>query len=104
MMSWSWLIVLYSLLDPVHIFADLCVNPGLSADGTWIVAPGDDALKRPIIDQWAPRITLEMGRKRTSQRGGEASGEGERVGHGVREEGGIVLKVRWRVKWGWRWD
>lgn len=77
MMSWSWLIVLYSLLDPVHIFADLCVNPGLSADGTWIVAPGDDALKRPIIDQWAPRITLEMGRKRTSQRGGEASGEGK---------------------------
>lgn len=92
MVSWSWLIVLHSLLDPVHIFTDLCVDTGLSGDSTWILTPGDNALKRPITDQRAPRVTLGMGRERTSQRGGEAMGEEEVLG--------MVLGR----SWGWYWE
>lgn len=97
MISWSWLIVLHGFLDPVHIFADLCVNTRLFGDSTWILAPGDDALKRPVTDQRAPRVTLEMGKREPVKQ--EARGESV---HGLREDVGMVLEERWRLKMGLR--
>lgn len=77
MVSWSRLIILHGLLDPIHIFTDLCVDTGLFGDSTWILTPGDNALKRLITDQRAPRVTLGMRRERTSERGGGAMEEGK---------------------------
>lgn len=93
MISRSWLIVLHGLLDPVHIFADLCVNTRLFGDSTWILAPGDDALKRPVTDQRAPRVTLEMEKRETVRE----EARGEKV-HGLLEEVGMVLEERWRLQ------
>lgn len=58
------LIVAYGLLNPVHILADLCVDTGLSGNCTWVLAPGDNALKRPVTDQRAPRVALGRRRER----------------------------------------
>lgn len=78
MISWSWLIILHSLLDPVYIFADLGIDTRLSGDSTWILAPGDNALKRPVTDQRAPRVTLGMEREKpVTKRGRVAIGEGQ---------------------------
>lgn len=77
MLGWSWLVVLHSLLDPVYIFADFCIDTRLFGDSTRILAPGDNALKRPVTDQRAPRVTLGMEREITSQKGGVAMGGGQ---------------------------
>lgn len=50
MTSRSALVVSYSVVDPVNVFADFCVDTGLSGDCTWVLPPGDDALQRSITD------------------------------------------------------
>lgn len=87
MLGWSRLIIFHSLPDPVYVFADLGIDTRLSGDSTWILAPGDNSLKRPVTDQRAPRVTLGMERETTSQKGAVAMGEGQgwalcRVGEG----------------------
>lgn len=67
-------------MNPVHIFADFCVDTGLFGDSAWILAPGDNALKRPITDQRATRVALGVGRERANQGGEEAVGEGKELG------------------------
>lgn len=52
------LIVLHNLVDPVKVFADFCIDTRLSGDRTWVLTPGDDALKRLVTDQRASRVTL----------------------------------------------
>lgn len=93
--SWSWLIVLHGLPDPAHVFADLCVDTRLFGDSTWILAPGDNALKRPVTDQRAPRVALGMGRERKPVRRGGLPGEGRggqetEVGNGPGDEVGVI--------------
>lgn len=56
--SRSPLIVPHNLVDPVKVFADFCIDTRLSGDSTWVLTPGDDALKRSITDQGASRVTL----------------------------------------------
>lgn len=56
--SRSLLVVFHNLVDPVSIFADFCIDTRLSGDCTWVLTPGDDALKRPITDERASRVTL----------------------------------------------
>lgn len=56
--SRSPLIVPHNLVDPVKVFADFCIDTRLSGDGTWVLTPGDDALKRSVTDQGASRVTL----------------------------------------------
>lgn len=98
MISWSWLIILHSLLDPVYIFADLGIDTRLSGDSTWILAPGDNALKRPVTDQRAPRVTLgRYGERETSHKGGEG---GHRGGAGLGMVLAMVLGLRWRFRMG----
>lgn len=64
----SSLIVLHRLLDPVHVFADFCVDTRLSGDRTRILAPGNNALKRVVTDQRAPGVTLGTGRENIGER------------------------------------
>lgn len=45
-------------MDPVKVFADFRIDTRLSGDCTWVLTPGDDALKRSITDQRASRVTL----------------------------------------------
>lgn len=77
MLGWSWLVIIHSLLDPVYIFADLCIDTRLSGDSTWILAPGDNALKRPVTHQRAPRVTLGTEREKTGQKSGLVMGGGQ---------------------------
>lgn len=56
--SRSPLVVSHSLVDPVNIFADFCIDTRLSGDCTRVLTPGDDALKRSITDQRTSRVAL----------------------------------------------
>lgn len=47
-----------SLLNPVHIVADLGIHTRIIWQGT-AITPGDDALELSIADQRAIRVTLE---------------------------------------------
>ena len=48
-----------SLLNPVHIVADLGVHTRIIWQGT-AIAPGDDALELSIADQRPTRVSLEL--------------------------------------------
>ena len=50
-------------------------------------------MKRPVTDQRAPRVTLEMEKRETVRE----EARGEKV-HGLREEVGMVLEERWRLQ------
>lgn len=84
-------------------FADLCVNTRLFGDSTWILAPGDDALKRPVTDRGPPESPWRWKREpvREEARGNVFMVFEREVGmvlEGVEIEDGIGCGMRMRLE------